>query len=82
MTKGATRFNNVCHTLYDNNTPFFRANNTHLSCKLCGCDLYAAYCEEQLHCVKCPSCGTTMLVKASGPDEAALTLSAMKEGTT
>ena len=48
-TKGATRFDKLCHAVFDAKSGYeYKSTGVKLPCDNCGAELKAYYCEEQL----------------------------------
>ncbi len=57
-TKGATRFDKLCHAVFDAKSGCeYKPSGVNLLCDNCGEELKAYYCEEQLYLVDCERCG-------------------------
>lgn len=71
-TKGATRFDKLCHAVFDAKSGCeYKPSGVNLLCDNCGEELKAYYCEEQLYLVDCERCGIKALVKSYSPQAAA-----------
>lgn len=73
MTKGATKFDQLCHQVFagNGNGTNYLSRRTGVRCGYCGHELEAYYCEERLYLVECSCCKTKALVMAGSPADAA-----------
>ena len=73
MTKGATKFDQLCHAVFagNGNGTNYLSREAGVRCGYCGHELETYYCEERLYLVECHSCKTKVLVMAGSPKEAA-----------
>lgn len=60
IEKGATYLDKLCHKFYDE--PKGRGKKTDYVCRLCGGSLETYYCEERLYLVRCPDCGSDVIL--------------------
>lgn len=78
---GATNFDKLCHKVFaarDNGVDFL-SRNTGVSCRRCGNELVAYYCESRLYMVQCRHCKTRAVVMANSRKEAACKTFGRKE---
>lgn len=73
MEKGATKFDGICHKVFEANGEGgdFLGNPTGIRCGKCGHELSGYYCEDRLYLIECRDCNIRALVMASGVQQAA-----------
>ena len=73
MEKGATKFDGICHKVFEANGEGgdFLENPTGIRCGKCGHELSGYYCEDRLYLIECRDCNIRALVMASGVQQAA-----------
>lgn len=73
MKKGATKFDRICHKVFEANGEGedFLGNPTGIQCGKCGHELSSYYCEDRLYLIECRCCNIRALVMASSVHQAA-----------
>ena len=73
MPKGATKFDQLCHSVFsaNGNGTNYLSRGTGVKCGYCANEIDAYYCESRLYLVECHHCKTKALVMAGSRQEAA-----------